>query len=40
MKFHGNMPNEKPADTYGQMDACMDRHDDDDKHILRVYEHT
>jgi len=40
MKFHGNMPNEKPAYTCGQMDACMDRHDEGDKHILRVCEHA
>jgi len=39
MKFYGNLPNEKQADKCGQMDACMDRHDEADKHILRVCEH-
>ena len=38
MKFHGNLPSEKPAD--GHMDTCMDRHDEADKHILRVCEHA
>jgi hypothetical protein len=36
MKFHRNLTNEKQADTCGHTNACMDRLDEGDKHILSM----
>jgi hypothetical protein len=34
--FHGNPSSDNHADMCEQVDGCMDRHDEGDRHMLRV----